>query len=391
MRSSRRLHSRPLASTSRKPRLESLEVRQLMAAQVFLDFGDSYPLDAASGEHRFDIDNLDRAEFNAPNRDFPASTFRSLADALIDRGIDYNSDRALNARDAIDLGADVAKLVQRYYEPFDVQVSVVSAADDDDIRATIDGSSTNDAYVLFGGNDVAFNGVALLDVDNDSDNVCFAVTDQLLDTVSGDPERLALALARTATHEAGHTFGLRHLEDSPTGDQALLMAGDVMDPGDPGRFGKLQTFSRINLPLEGGGTQNAFQVLADTLGLKPNGPAYITGTGAHNTIVVQELDNNQAEVTVRSFRSNTFAAADRFNTTTFTIDTTNGILVEAGFGDDHVEIRNFNGNTTLRGGQGNDLLFGADGGRDRLHGDQGNGGSRQRLSRRAQGERCLRL
>jgi Ca2+-binding RTX toxin-like protein len=361
-----RRHAR--TAVLRRAGIESLESRQMMATNIFLDFGFDYPVDTATGERTFEVTQLNDPRVNAPTN-VPES-FRSLFDALADRGIDYNNSGSVDIFDAIDLGNDTVELVRRYYEPFDVNVQIASSANMNEVIGTLAPFASEDAYVLFGG-DLDFNGIARVDVGNLQDNVAFAFTDTLLDRVGGDKQFLATALAHTAAHEAGHTFGLRHLEESPTAPEAQRALGETMDVDDDLRHFKLKTFANISLPREGGGTQNSFQVLSGVLGRPTGAPAFVTGTGAHDSITITALTGTPlfAEVAVRSFSDS--ARQNLTAQTTFTINTANGVLVEASFGDDRVEVIGLDDNVILRGGEGNDTLIGGDGD-DILQGDHGN-------------------
>jgi Ca2+-binding RTX toxin-like protein len=351
----------------RRRGVESLESRQMMATNIFLDFGFNYPLDAATGEHTFEVTQLNDPRVNAPTN-VPAS-FRSLSDALVARGIDYNGSGSVDLFDAIDLGNDTLELVRRYYEPFDVNVQIASSANMDDVISTMAPFASRDAYILFGGN-LSINGIAQVDLGNQRDNVAFAFTDTLLGRVGGDKQFLATALAHTAAHEAGHTFGLKHLDVEPTAAEAQMALGDTMEVSDDFRHFKLKTFSRINLAGEGGRAQNSFTLLDVFLGRRDDAPAFVSGTGAHDTIqITGGLLPMFTDVVVRSFSDSSFQ--NQIGMTTFTINAANGVLVEAGFGDDRVEIINLDVPVTLRGGEGNDTLIGGEG-NDTLQGDHGN-------------------
>jgi Ca2+-binding RTX toxin-like protein len=339
----------------------------MMATNVFLDFGFDYPLDAATGEHTFEVTQLDDPRVNAPT--IESDSIRSLVDSLIDRGIDYNGSGAVDILDAIDLGNDTLELVRRYYEPFDVNVQIATSATMDEVIGTLAPFTTEDAYILLGG-DSDDHGIARVDLGNARDNVAFVFTDTLLDRVNGDKQFLATALAHTAAHEAGHTFGLQHLEEKPTATQAQLALGDTMNVDDQARHFKLKTFSNISLARKGGGVQNSFALLEQFLGRRAGAPAFVSGTGAHDTIqITGGVLGLFTDVVVRSFSDSSFQ--NQIGVSVFTIHAVNGVLVEAGFGDDRVEIINVDVPVTLRGGEGNDTLIGGEG-NDILQGDHGN-------------------
>jgi Ca2+-binding RTX toxin-like protein len=247
---------------------------------------------------------------------------------------------------------------------------IASSANMNDVISTMAPFASEDAYVLFGGN-LDFNGVARIDAGNVQDNVAFAFTETLLDRVNGDKQFLAMALAHTAAHEAGHTFGLRHLDETPNPGQAIMAFGDTMDVFDAFRHRKLKTFSNIEFDREGGGTQNNFQVLSDVLGRPTGAPAFVTGSGANDTIQITIIPGGSqfAQVVIRSFTDANFQSL--LTQRVFTINTSNGVLVEAGFGSDRVEVIGVNTPVQLRGGEGNDTLIGGNGD-DFLQGDLGN-------------------
>ena len=179
-------------------------------------------------------------------------------------------------------------------------------------------------------------------------------------------------MARTAAHEAAHTFGLEHLLETDGGltdDQLKLSASDIMDVEDNSRNEYTSLITRWNGLPTAGGTQNAFSVLTANVGLKANSPVYVTGTGAHDVILIEGTTLNKARVTVSAYRD--AAHTDLIESQSYNVGTTYGFIVEAGRRDDRVEVKNLSVPVTLRGGQGDDVLIGG-GGNDTFEGDTGN-------------------
>jgi Ca2+-binding RTX toxin-like protein len=160
-----------------------------------------------------------------------------------------------------------------------------------------------------------------------------------------------------------------------TDDQARLGGSDLMYTNDNGRFMYMNLATRWDgLPTENG-TQNAFEVLADNVGLKPGAPSYVTGTGANDVIVIEGMKwsdglfHGSVKVTVSAYRDTDHTSL--IETQTYYVSASNGILVEAGRRNDVVEVRNLSVPVTLRGGSGDDELIGSHG-NDTLEGDTGN-------------------
>lgn len=382
--------------------IESLESRNLMTANIYLDFGTAFDLDTAAGEYRFVVDDAklqgvftddvtgDVDTAVAPDR------VKSVLDSLQDRSIDYTQDGFIDYLDVQVLSHDVANLVRRVFEPFDVAVHITASSDMDDVLDVLEGGSTNDAYILVAGGDKAdaFGalGMAPLDKGNPEDSMAFAFADDLMQAVGNDWTKIAYVLANIAAHEAAHTFGLNHLDfhgpgpaATLTDDEKQFISGDVMNEGSQDhdgdgirdRFSELMIASRWDMP-QGHGEQNAFEVLSDSLGLKSGAPAFVTGSGAHDQITITGLANGRATVEVRAFRDPGYAAGDLIESQTYEVGTANGILVEGGIGEDEIRVVNVASRVTLRGGSGDDDLRGSTAS-DVLEGDAGddllNGGA----------------
>ena len=63
---------------NRSFRIESLETRQLMAANLYLDFGQAFDWSAAAGEHEFDVELLSDDRVNGPSHTHVPYTLSSF-------------------------------------------------------------------------------------------------------------------------------------------------------------------------------------------------------------------------------------------------------------------------------------------------------------------------
>lgn len=347
----RRAHGRRPSPASRPPRVEALEDRLVPTTTLFLDFGDRFPTAGLQMEVRELRDTLTGPDLADPFiglNDGDTLTFAAF-DPLVT--FDYDGDGATNAQDATRLRADIIDLVERYYAPFDINVEVAAANNLTDVRNTLDrnaGDATGefDAYVFVAG--VTSSAVAIpsglggiaskVDIGNPNDNDDTAVVfANNLFALGEDTDASAdTALALLAAHEAAHNFGLQH-----TVDGILMTRSDIIQRlALTEQRENLHMFTRFDLPLTGGGDQNSHDVLGNDpdIGLRAGASAYVTGTGAHDRITLTRLNATQATVTVEAFRTAAMAPNDLIDSFSDTIDTGNGIDVDAGAGDDHVVI-----------------------------------------------------
>lgn len=368
--------------TTRLRTMECLEAREMMTTNLFLDFGDAFPLNVRSGAQVLEIseDRLDDDDLNGPSNRIP-STLESTLDAMISRSLDYNNDGYVNSTDVQLLGDDVVNLVKRIYEPFDVNVQRAASSSLDQVADHLSGGSDNDAYIVIAGQQGPAGGLGWSKVDTNfnDDNVAFGFAEDLLDTVNSERHYAAFSLARTAAHEAAHSFGLEHLENQgDTGDLSRLQAGDMMNvdnqdldnDGETDRFGELNLPTRWTFTDDDGDDQNAFDDLSEALGRRTNAPAYVTGTGAHDRITLTQGSGNLVNVIVKAYSNDDYGNSDLIDTQSYQVDASHGILVEGSLGNDRIDASDVSVRVTMRGGDGDDVLIGGSG-NDTLEGDAG--------------------
>ena len=356
---------------------ERLESRRLLTANLYVDFGDSFPAaglqmtvkqlrDTFSngGIQGPDLRPETRADTSANYVDSDTLTYKPFNPLIT---FDYNGDGSVNAQDATDLRNNVLWLIKRYYSPLDVNVQTAAASSVSDIINTLKASGHNDAYVLcdamtpvdsgeFGiasGFDIGSN--------NSRPDSANAYADIILGTFAGP--QADTALAYTTTHEPGHTFSLQHTNNgSISSDDGLLTQSDLI-VGSAGNANRtnFDFFTRYPLPTDSGSpaTYSPYLQLANdpNVGTKPGAPAYVTGTGAWDKITLTSGGGTTVNVSVGAYRDSGFVG-EIGSDYTYTIDDSNGILIETGIGDDQVTINaNINANITVHGMKGNDQLI----------------------------------
>jgi hypothetical protein len=362
-----------------RPALEVLEDRTVPTTTLWLDFGDNFPLrsttvpgtsppvftseqllDISVEQLRTTLSGPDLSSFGPSDTD--TLRFRAFGHEV---NFDYNADGSVNAVDAAQLRTAVVSLIERYYAPFDIDVRIAAASDLDDVTNRLaenagDLTGQNDAYMFVTGirnlsttRPIASGLYGLAPVpdiaagSNTRDDSAIVILNHLFP--AGYANQTAdTALALTIAHEAGHTFGLKHvINGSAITDTNLLSQSDLMTQfADVGQEQELTFFTRYPLKLVGGvETQNAYnELVADAdIGARREHPAYVTGTGAHDRITITRRSDTEATVQVQAFRNaNRTGAITVPGTTstvfTYTIPTTYGILVDAGFGNDEIIV-----------------------------------------------------
>jgi hypothetical protein len=324
---------------------------------VFLDFGFNFPAGGLL------VTNALMSGVNGPTVfDAGGNTLIPLTTTIQNQGIDLNGDGLANLADATIFANGVVQAVQRTFEPYDVIVTQAAANTFTDIANTVGANGTGlgnrDAYVIVAGDDPTSNpawGWAPVDAGNGSDNTSFAFADEMIRWGAA-----MLGVGLVAGHEAAHTFGLGHTNGSVITGIGDVMGVPITGQPDLRNFFVQNITSRFDLGLESGaGTQNNYDILADpsVVGLRAGAAAYVTGTGAHDRITITPGGAGQANVLVEAFSAAAMNPGDLIATASYTVNTANGILVEAGANDDLINYDvNVGANLEVRGGHGRDTL-----------------------------------
>ncbi len=411
----------PRRRTRRSRRLanESLEDRRVMTSTVLLDFGLRWgsSMETTPAELRTVAGGPDTGPHLTPHlaglTDTTPLRLRSL-------DYDFNGDNAVNEHDLSDLREEVGAIVQRTLEPFDITTTFANAADFKDVNHLLDVNDSsgndalgrpigqNDAYVLIGtfqrkdnSSSIAINsdlyGVASLkDLTarrNNTDEVVVAFADEMLaDTtgIKGTTEfnrALVRRIAYTVLHEAAHTLGLLHTGGN-NADQLLLSNGDQIRSDTDARE-TISVFSRFPLQLDGSAVtvNNHDRLVTDAdIGVvntnRDSVPdmAYVTGTGAHDTITLTSAGKNAAGQDVVNVRVQPFRNPDRTGpigaalayTITIGKDTEGPIRIDGSVGNDFISVsESITSDVSIYAGDGNDIVEGG-GGRDTIYGEAGN-------------------
>jgi Ca2+-binding RTX toxin-like protein len=255
---------------------------------------------------------------------------------------------------------------------------------------------------------------AITDIGNESDELCFAMPGVYIDgnTVNSNADRFINRVARTISHELGHSFGLGHFETDTDGNVTDALTHHIMGDSTVGpdfafdfNFqdiaydGDIFSFANStsqNFPELNTETQNAHQILSrtDVLGpaqrtwmavLKP-GELTIRGDNNANVISISESGDDWI------VQLNTMYAAQIFGNptylllqTTTVVDATNpniNSLNPFDAGLTRANVFGLGGNDTIsmaaqktaqlvaHGGSGDDTITGGDGA-DTLHGNNG--------------------
>ena len=376
---------------------------------MYVEFGDYFPtggLEMTAGQLQSD---LSAGGINGPTfadygylNDSDVLVFQSLATAYNAAGANYTGSLGNGISG---LESAILAVVKQSYAAFDVNVQIApklgyssSAAYLAGINSTLQSSETGSCWAFCTairdgvgvsiGEYFGLYGIASgLDIAGTNDHSDSALI--FADTVLKYPDSLGIsalgadgdtAFGDVISHEVGHCFGLEHTYDTAHRRTVVLANSDLM--GYSYSFAQCGSFTRYPLYLDSSPTtaEIKYDRLADSglLGVNTWHGAYVTGTGAHDTITITRVvGTDTARVTVRAYSDAAHGTtidvpgADRTITGkdgtiytvagtlfSYTIDITNGIVIETGEGADWVYIDALLAKSiTLRGMSGDDRLY----------------------------------
>ena len=331
-RPSRPAHAAPAAAAC-----EVLESKALLTTTVFLDFGQGLGADGSFTTTAEEFRNV--AGNGGPLRAGTGSSLVGRAGIQGDTELtfqalryDWDGNGVFEDADVDALSAAVVPLVEQAFLPFDIDVVVGTAAslgdvaaalaaNDGDVRGQYDAYNfVTEVFADFDGDlqsvgDIAglFGVAAATDLfmgqGNQTDEATLTFADTIFGSTAGVEgtddfnDNLAQRLAYTASHEAFHTFTGRHT----TG---LAAGGDIIRLGSQTREDR---FRVTRFPLElaeaPGVFVSSYEILANDadIGLRDDDRdgdvdfAYVTGTGAYDTIEIVRTGADAARVTVTAY------------------------------------------------------------------------------------------
>lgn len=398
----------------RKAALETLEVRAVLSANLYLDFGDAFfgPNGLSDWGQPVTAGEL-RDEVTGP--DF----FSGTADATPIRFTPFNAEAAaagLNPVQIAEARLGIVKMVERYYAPFGVTVIPTAVTYLDQISLILGAAASHDSYVLVAGTYAAglgtgLNGQAggmddLMAGVNAHDDTAVVLANNMFGNGSATAANVVTAFGYCASHESGHNFGLKHAFNTQ----------DYRNPGNVLQFSEamgydadldlVSFFTRYPMVTDymdvtfdkPGDARIYYDWLADPdlVGLRPFGSEFVTGTGAHDVITITSAGFNRARVTVEAFTDaahtapiavpqpvdmnpltgniigqdgihvyniNIPAVNGDGNVFSYTIDISRGIVVDGGEGCDTLVVdASLRSSVTYRGGGDDNTLVVQDAG-----------------------------
>jgi hypothetical protein len=384
--------------------IEQLEERWLLITTLYIDYGDRF----AGNVLNTTVGALDSTVSGAnPNIDGPILSQSTGANYAAATPVAITSAAGIYTAAAVtSLKARMTALTQRFYQGLDIRVveltssfqtvdgnSVRAAASLTEISETLGlneaSSENNDAYVIVGRFviDGTFNpalssygGIATgtnIGTLNTADGTAFVCLTGSNDTTGTSPN----FLGNQIVHESGHLLGMRHVYrqgtvSSMTNTTATVAQYDRLHQSEVMSYlgyvtqGGFNVFSRYPM-MRGDGNTNAntlsaspspYEAMANDPNIGVGSTTYVTGTGQYDSITVTRVSATTASVTVQPFddaaRTVTIDAPGATgNSYTYTIPTTQPILIDAGGRDDLIKIvGDLNATVTVRGMHGTDSL-----------------------------------
>ncbi len=396
--------------------VEYLEERVVPTRTLFIDTGDFFPTGGLNTTVLQLRDTFANGGLQGPNfnggtyTDTTNLNFSSLQSVV---NFDYNGDGSTNALDYTQLKANVLSVVQRIYAPFDVNVQFApqenntsSATYRAGIIATLQAADTGSAWAfcstatdvdsatLIGGDKNESGQAPLPDINNATNNQTNTVAvfaDYMLqpgfffNSIQPRGANADTALGDNISHESGHSFSLQHIYNTTAPRTVALANSEVMGYGlswtQYGYFTRYPLLADYVLgsspSVSPGPALIDYDRLAaaSQLGVRPNSPAYVTGTGGFDTINITASGANTAQISIATFSdaahtaplnvpggNATYVGNDgptptiytaNGNVFTYTVNTANGIVLDTGEGTDWVVVdANIATNVTIRGNIG---------------------------------------
>lgn len=404
--------------------LESLEERSLLTTTLYMDFGDLFAaggftgtlgtLQTATNSGDPSVAGPDLSDPSLLTEDSDGFTMRSLATI-------YNNSNANYAGGLNQLRTDIVDLVNRHFEPFDIDVvdltaSAINIAGESvqaansllDISSTLGANESepknNDAYVIVGnltihrpvarGGDLdpssvlggIANGLDFNSANANDNTALMTLRPSNFDDFWTAPDAYIRGfIAYTISHEAGHLLGLQHALTKSSTDPSvseLLHSSEIMSyvPGfhensEMGTF-NVPFFSRFpmargddntsdnddlaSIPHSFGRFQNDTQIGLNT------DIHYVTGTGAHDIITLSKISSDTIRVSISPFSDSSYTSAlsvpgedpDIFTYTYDLVGLDRTLLIDAGASDDRITIEGDLGvSVRVRGMDGTDTLW----------------------------------
>jgi len=289
--------------------------------------------------------------------------------------LDYNADGQLDSADG-EIAADrIVKNVQEDYAPYDLEV--IREDDLAKAQSLMANSPTADALIFVTGHHTASGGQAPLDIGNTKDNVGAAggtvgVAKSMAGKWWASGDRFINSFANAVSHEAGHTFGLEHVDSLIHPGFRSLMTSGV--------GGENLNFPNEPVNTEGSLIQNAHQVLLNALGSSPHawaavlepGVLTIQGSSGADDVSIENVGGDWSVVLegVSDHHVDPSDSPDLNSLNPFS-QSISQITYLAGSGNDTLDV---DGAITAKvfavGGAGHDLLHGG-AGNDHLDGGAG--------------------